>query len=595
MKKAPDKALLKASKQWLTQQKPLAGRSLTFSMVLSIAAGICLIAQTAVMAHVVNQMVFLDSPWQAQQHWLLALLALMLSRVLLIKYTEKLAFSGAVKIKLALRAALYQKLQELGPAFIEQQHSAALSELLHHGVESLQDYYAKYLPAVAFCAIIPLAILALVLPIDWRTAIIFFVTAPLIPMFMILIGLKAEQLNQKHWQQLTRMSNHFLDVLQGISHLKLFNASRAEGAAIAKIADNYRRSTLSVLKIAFLSSFALEFLATLSVAMVAVTVGFRLYWGELDFAIGFMLLLLAPEFYLPFRNLGTQYHAKMKGVAAAQEMLKLLDQKPQQTATECFQPTAEQRFSIEYRNVSFNYSAERCALNNVSFQIDKPGMYAIVGPSGAGKSTLIDLLLGFLAPSTGEIVVNQQNIADVTRRSWQQYLAWVPQNPQLIFASLLQNIQLANPEASEQQVKQAAHQAGVDQFVDTFAQGWQHPIGEHSSGVSGGQKQRIAMARVFLKGAPILILDEPSAHLDQETDAWLQQTLKHYAKDHYVFIVAHRLRSIVDCSEILLLDQGEIAARGTHPQLLESSTLYRQLFHAHSATDAQTQSSLKDI
>ena len=585
-----DKAQLVAAKKWLKGQKLLAGNSLTLSIVLSIAAGICLIAQSAVLAYVVNQLVFLDRQWQQLSHWLLVLMVFILLRVLLVKYTEKLAFKGANKIKLQLRESLYQKLQELGPAYVDQQHSAALAQLLHQGVESLEAYYAKYLPAVAFCAIIPLAILAVVLPVDWRTAIIFFVTVPLIPMFMILIGLKSEKLNQQHWQKLSRMSNHFLDVLQGMSHLKLFNASRAEAAAIAKIADGYRRSTMSILKIAFLSSFALEFLATLSVAMVAVTVGFRLYWGELDFAIGFMLLLLAPEFYLPFRNLGTQYHAKMKGVAAAEQMLEIINEQPLQAGSSAFTPHPQSSvnslspsFEIAYKNVSFEYADKRSALKDVSLNIDQPGMYAFVGPSGAGKSTLIDLLLGFLSPTQGEIRVNNQSLATLDRKSWQQHLAWVPQNPQLIFASLLENIQLANPSATIEQVKQAAHLAGVDQFVDDFKDGWQHPITEQGAGVSGGQKQRIAMARVFLKGAPILILDEPSAHLDEETEAWLKQTLKHYAKDHYVFIVAHRLHSIVECNTIFVLDSGQIVAQGTHADLLDSSELYQHLFAASNA------------
>jgi ATP-binding cassette subfamily C protein CydD len=598
MSTAVDKAQLVEAKKWLKLQKSLAGNSLTLSIVLSIVAGILLITQSATLAYVVNQFVFLDQQWQQLSNWLLLLMALILLRVLLVKYTEKLAFTGANKIKLQLRESLYQKLQELGPAYVDQQHSAALAQLLHQGVESLEAYYAKYLPAVAFCAIIPVAILAVVLPVDWLTAIIFLVTAPLIPMFMILIGLKSEKLNQQHWQKLSRMSNHFLDVLQGMSHLKLFNASRAEAAAIAKIADSYRRSTMSILKIAFLSSFALEFLATLSVAMVAVTVGFRLYWGELDFAIGFMLLLLAPEFYLPFRNLGTQYHAKMKGVAAAEQMLEIINEQPIQAGSATFQANKQssenspnQSFEVEYKDVSFEYADKRSALKSVSLKIDQPGMYAFVGPSGAGKSTLIDLLLGFLSPTQGEILVNNQSLATLDRRSWQQHLAWVPQNPQLIFASLIENIQLAKPDANIEQVKQAAHLAGVDQFVDNFKTGWQHPITEQGAGVSGGQKQRIAMARVFLKGAPILILDEPSAHLDVETEAWLKHTLKQYAKDHYVFIVAHRLHSIVDCSQIFVLDNGQIADQGSHTDLLKSSQLYQHLF---AASNAYKESSLDE-
>ncbi len=577
---------LKPTKNWLKKQKNLAGNLLTFSMVSSIAAGICLIVQAAILSYSVDQLVFKKSHWSELNTPLLALLGLMLIRAVLAHYTEYFAFQGATKIKLALRRELYCKLTQLGPAFIEQQHSAALTELLHQGVESLEEYYAKYLPAVAFCAIIPIAILAVVVPVDWLTGLIFLVTAPLIPLFMILIGLKAEQLNQQHWQQLSRMSNHFLDILQGLAQLKLFNASRAEAKAIASIADKYRRSTMSVLKVAFLSSFALEFLATLSVAMVAVTVGFRLYWGELDFAVGFMLLLLAPEFYQPFRQLGSTYHAKMKGVAAAEKMLEILQTEPSQLAEEPLQDKALTIFScqpeltIEFNKVSFNYTKNRVALADVSLQITEPGLYAIIGPSGAGKSSLIDLLLGFLQPSSGTILINRQHLSRIERSSWQRQLAWVPQNPQLIYGSILENIQLADPNASIEQVKTAGAAAGVDRFVHQFACGWDHLIVEQGVGVSGGEKQRIAMARVFLKRAPILILDEPSAHLDAATANWLESTLEEYAKDHYVILISHRLNSIKKSKNIFLLDQGELLAQGTHRELLATSTLYKALHSA---------------
>ena len=585
MDKPSSKTALSAAKSWLKQQRHYAGHLLTLSMVCSIVAGFCLIAQAALLAHVVSQIMFAESHWQQQQTPLLALLALMLCRVLLSKYTEQFAFRGASEIKLALRKELYLKLTQLGPSYVEQQHSAALSEVLHTGVEALESYYARYLPAVAFCAIMPLAILAVVLPVDWLTGLIFLVTAPLVPLFMILIGLKAEQLNQKHWQQLSRMSNHFLDILQGLAQLKLFNASRAESAAIASIADQYRRSTMSILKVAFLSSLALEFLATMSIAMVAITVGFRLYWGELDFSVGFMLLLLAPEFYLPFRNLGQAYHAKMKGVAAAQQMLQILQATPLRSGTKIFTESADKHLSISYQQVSFAYPEQRQALHNLSLKIESPGLYAIIGPSGAGKSTMIDTLLGFLQPSEGCITINGEDLAQLERASWQQQLAWVPQNPQLIYGSLLQNIQLADPSASMAQVKAAATKAGVDQFIDQLEHGWQQPIGERGAGISGGQRQRIAMARVFLKQAPILILDEPSAHLDADTQRWLVESLNDYAQQHTVIVIAHRLQSIQQAKTIFLLNQGTLSAQGSHSDLQLHSSLYRELIAADAGAE----------
>jgi len=571
---------LTTAKGWIKAQRYLAGNALTISIVCSTSAGFCLIGQAALLAFTVNALVFEQQHWQQLLPALFSILGLIIIRAQLSKLTQLYALSGASKIKLSMRSMLYRKLTKLGPSYIEQQNSAELNEVLHTGVEALEEYYASYLPAVALCSVIPLAVLAVVLPVDWLTGVIFLVTAPLVPMFMILIGLKAEQLNQKHWQRLSRMSNHFLDVLQGLSQLKLFNASRTEATAIASIADEYRRSTLGILKIAFLSSFALEFLATLSIAMVAVTVGFRLYWGELDFTIGFMMLLLAPEFYQPFRNLGQAYHAKMKGVAAAQQMLNIMQAVATQQGEDTLTLNTDGSIKIHYNNVDFHYPDQRQALKNISLHIDQCGLYGIIGPSGAGKSTLIDCLLGFLQPTAGAIHINEQDITHLKLASWQQHIAWVPQNPQLIYASILQNIQIADPTASIEQVKVAATKAGVDQFLTDFAEGWQHIIGERGSTLSGGQKQRIAMARVFLKQAKVLILDEPSAHLDQQTQHWLNDSINTYAQDHCVIVIAHRLRSIAQAKKIFLLDAGKLQAQGTHHQLLKISPLYQALIHA---------------
>jgi ATP-binding cassette subfamily C protein CydD len=342
--------------------------------------------------------------------------------------------------------------------------------------------------------------------------------------------------------------------------------------------------------------------------MIAVTIGFRLFWGELDFSIGFMLLLLAPEYYLPFRNLGAQYHAKMKGVAAAEQMLAIMETTPRHSGEQAFnfmtdtaQPTSSQTYSnhalsnntlinkfkldISYHNLSFNYPDGRKALKDISLSIKQPGLYAIIGPSGAGKSTLIDLLLAFLPAKSGQIIINGQDLANLKRAQWQKNIAWVPQNPQLFFGSILENIQIADPSASSEQVMIAARKAGVDQFIDSFKDGYQHIIQEQGVGISGGQRQRIAMARVFLKQAPLLILDEPSAHLDAQTQQWLTHTLAMYAKQHYVLVVAHKLHTIKNANTIFLLNQGELAASGSHQQLLQQSALYNLLLNAQTNPD----------
>ncbi|MGB1237858.1 MAG: thiol reductant ABC exporter subunit CydD [Pseudomonadales bacterium] len=576
-----DKAALATAKRWLKSQRGHGAPKLTLSTLCSALSGIALIAQAVLLAHCVNQLVFAAEPWQQLIAPLSALATVMLVRVVLNRSAERLAFEGARQIKQVLRRQLYTKLQALGPHYIASTPSAELSQLLHTGVEALEMYYARYLPAASLCAIVPLAILALVLPLDWLTGLIFIVTAPLVPFFMILIGLKAEQLNQKHWQQLNRLANHFLDILQGIAQLKLFNASRAEGQAIAKISDKYRRSTLSVLKVAFLSSLALEFLATLSVALVAVTVGFRLFWGELDFATGFTLLLLAPEFFLPFRTLGAVYHDKMKGVEASVQMLPILSAEAPTCQTQVV-PTAKVS-RIELQNVSFSHcpgTEGNEVLRDINACFEGPGQHIITGPSGAGKSTLNDLLLGFISPQSGQIFADGYPLASLAINSWHAQLAFVPQNPQLLCTTVLENIRLAKPCATDDEVFAAAREAGVDQFIEQLEGAWQHCVQERGTSISGGQKQRIAMARALLKRAPVLILDEPSAQLDSDSQLWIEKALHTYSLEHLVIVNTHRLHSASQAKSVTLLDRGALIDSGTHAELIARCPRYRALVEA---------------
>ncbi|OMH38867.1 thiol reductant ABC exporter subunit CydD [Motiliproteus sp. MSK22-1] len=571
------------NKRWLKAQKSLAGSTLSQSVAMGAIAGILLIGQAALMAWIVDKVMFSDWSLKQCQPYLLTMLALILSRSLFSRFSERLAFEGAARIKISLRDQLLRRLYQLGPCYINNERSAEISNCLHNGIDALEAYYARYLPAVAFSSLIPLAILVVVFPLDWKSGLIFLVTAPLIPFFMILIGSQAEQLNQQRWRALARMGNHFLDLIQGLTQLKLYNASRREIDTVAQVADQYRHSTLSVLKVAFLSSLALEFLATISIALIAVIIGFRLYWGEMNFGMGLMVLLLAPEFYQPFRNLGTQYHARMEGISAAEKMLEILNANvPDQPSASDTDKASNSNIlhqvqSISLENVHYSYSPDRPAIQGININITSPGLYALVGESGAGKTTLVEMLLGFISPQKGHIKINQQPLQQLGVHLWRQQLAWIPQSPQLFSGSIIDNIRLGNTAADLDSVKRAAEKAGASTFIDAFPDGYNTQIGEQGTGLSGGQRQRIALARAFLRKSTVLILDEPTSHLDPESEHLIQQSLKLYAQEHIVIVVAQRLHTVRMAERIFMMSSGLLLESGNHQQLLAKNGHYARL------------------
>jgi ATP-binding cassette subfamily C protein CydD len=563
---------------WLKAQKSLAGNRLKLAVAFGTLSGWLLILQAGCLAQAVSGVIFEERTLAEVMPWLWALLAIFIARAGLAWASERVAHAAAQQVKLSLRKRLYDKLRLLGPAYLSEQRSGDLVNTLSDGIEALEAYFARFLPAISLMALVPLSILVFVFPIDWISALVMLGTAPLIPLFMILIGKGAERRNQEQWQQLSRMSAHFLDTLQGLTSLKLFNASRREAAMIARISDDYRRSTMSVLRIAFLSSFALEFFSTISIAIVAVLIGFRLYWGELDFLYGFFVLLLAPEFYLPLRNMGTHYHARMAAIGAAEKMLEILDAPlPESTSEQTEALQLEGPVGLRLNDVGFTYPDGRRALKGLELSVEPGEQVAIVGPSGAGKSTLLNLLLGFQPPSEGSIRVNGQPLAALDPTAWRRQVAWVPQRAHLFHGSLADNIRLARPEAKQREVEQAARLAHAHDFIERLAQGYDTRVGEGGRGLSGGQIQRIALARAFLKDAPLVILDEATAHLDLESERLIRQAIEKLTENRTLIMVAHRLRTVQQIPRILVLDQGRLAEEGDHGSLLDRRGLYHRL------------------
>ncbi|MDO6719786.1 thiol reductant ABC exporter subunit CydD [Psychrosphaera sp. 1_MG-2023] len=557
---------------WLKSQKVHDGGRISRAVALGALNGLLMIVQTAILAYLIDISIFSiegDETFTLPQICG-ALIFIIIIRAALGYFSECYSRQGAMSIKANIRARLLQRLFQLGPTYTQTKGSAKLATLLNRGIDSLEDYFAGYLPVIAYCAVIPLAILVAVFPIDWQSGLILLLTAPMVPFFMILIGHKAQRLNQQHWAKLQRMSSHFLDIIQGLTQLKIFNASRREIDAVKKISDDYGDETMGILKIAFLSSFVLEFLASISIALVAVVLGFRLYYGDVDYVLALWVLLLAPEFYLPFRQLGTQYHSKMAGVTAAEDLVELLNEPAvEKSDSVLFCPP----FDIQIIDANFAYTKRNNALTNINTVFASQGLYAVIGDSGSGKSTLIDMILGFIQPSSGQIIINNIPLSLANRDSWLQHCGWISQQADVFHGSLAFNVALSEVYQVEQ-IHNALGKAGLGAFLTTLENGIDTQFGEAGAGLSGGQIQRLALARVFYHQPEVLILDEPTSNLDQQTEQIITESIHDYAQEHLVIVIAHRLHTIIRAKNIIVLDQGKVIETGTHQQLVELNSYY---------------------
>ena len=572
---------------WLKYQKKYAQGKLSIAIALGSLNGLLMILQTAILAYLIDLTIFPNTAINNTQNnhvvtniidltnntvIVLSLIAIIIFRALLGYFSECYSRRGAMNIKENIRSRLLNRLFQFGPAYTQTKGSAKLANLLHQGIDSLEDYFAGYLPVIAYCSVIPFAILIAIFPIDWQSGLILLLTAPMVPFFMVLIGHKAQRLNQEHWEKLQRMSSHFLDIIQGLTQLKIFNASRREIAAVKMISDNYGDETMGILKIAFLSSFVLEFLASISIALVAVVLGFRLYYGDVDYVLALWILLLAPEFYLPFRQLGTQYHAKMAGVTAAEDLVNILKLPQIQNA---YNDSFIAPFTINILEGDYAYPERNNALTKINIEFSSHGLYAVIGESGSGKSTLIDMVLGFIQPKAGKITINNKLLTAENRDIWLQQCGWVSQHAQVFYGSLAFNISLSD-NYQDELVVEALRKAGLADFVQTLEQGIESQIGENGTGLSGGQIQRLALARVFYHQPEVLILDEPTSHLDQTTEKIITSSLNSYAKNHIVIVIAHRLHTVINAKKIIVLEHGKIIELGSHHALLKQNGYYAQ-------------------
>jgi ATP-binding cassette, subfamily C, bacterial CydD len=580
----------KALDAWLARRAAHVRSPLALAVASGFVAGMLLIAQAALLAWSVDRLAMrgarLSQVWPA----FAAMLPLLALRFAAMQAAERFAFIGAATIRTQLRGQLLRKIQALGPAWLQRESSGALSSHLVAGVEALEGYYARWLPNRALTALSPLAILVVVFPVDWVSGLVLVLTAPLIPVFMIFLGKDAVEANQRQWRRLARLSARFLDTLSGLTTIKLFNASRREAEMVARVSEAYRQSTMQVLRIAFLSSVALEFLSTVSIAIVAVLIGFNLLYGKIHFQPAFFVLLLAPEFYLPLRTLGTHYHARMEAIGAAERIEQIFALPKPQRAEGVQALATASGYGIRFEDVSFAYGEGRPALEGLSFTAESGCITALVGPSGAGKSTVLNLLLGFAHADAGSIWINRQRLETIEAASWLANVAWVPQRAHVFVGSVLDNLLIARPDATRERVREAAVQAGADAFIEALPRGYDTLLGERGAGLSGGQIQRLALARAFLRDAPVVLLDEPTAHLDAQNQIQIHAALQRLAQGRTVLVVAHRPATAHLADKIVVLERGHAVEAGTHDALSAQGGLYARLIGIHAAHAPQLSS-----
>ncbi|MCP3129813.1 cysteine/glutathione ABC transporter permease/ATP-binding protein CydD [Shewanella sp. KJ2020] len=610
-----DKSLEKSLLVWLKAQKKACGGFLKLSVCLGMLSAVAMVAQAFIIATILDGVIIGNkllpladaAPSVAINassyipHFM-ALIGLILLRSLLAYGRERASFEAGKRLREHIRSQVLDKLTRLGPAFIKGKPAGSWASIVLEQIEDLQDFYARYLPQITLAGFIPILILAAVFPINWAAGLILLLTAPLIPLFMILVGMGAADANRKNFNALARLSGHFMDRLKGLSTLKLFHRGDAELKVIADASEEFRSRTMAVLRMAFLSSAVLEFFAAVSIAVLAVYFGFS-YLGHLDFGyygahaqlgpnaneglpfslfVGLFILILAPEFYQPLRDMGAHYHAKAQAIGAAEALLILLEH-PEPETVGTVQLGELDSLNAQDLEV-FSLDGTRL-LGPLSFSLKQGQHLALVGPSGAGKSSLLNAILGFL-PYQGSLQINGHELASLDLAHWRRQLAWLGQEPQLFHGTVRENVALANPSMTDEQIWHWLAAANIKDFFKAQPLGLASAVGEQSSGLSVGQAQRIALARALGQEARLFVLDEPTASLDSQSEQLVSSALNAAMKDSMCLMVTHRLDLLDQMDSILVLDRGEIVQRGDFMALSSSPGLFHTMLRENVASVA---------
>ncbi|WP_409159483.1 heme ABC transporter permease/ATP-binding protein CydD [Pectobacterium sp. B2J-2] len=559
---------------WLKQQSKLAQRWLRISLLLGFLSGTLIVAQAWLLATLLHALIIEHAPRESLLPPFFLLIATFILRAFNSVLRERVGFLCGQAVRQQIRKLVLDRLQQLGPAWVKGKPAGSWTTMILEQIDDMQDYYARYLPQMYLAALIPMLILITIFPLNWAAGLILFLTAPLIPLFMALVGMGAADANRRNFLALARLSGHFLDRLRGMETLRLFHRGKAETEQIRHASEDFRSRTMEVLRMAFLSSGVLEFFASISIAVVAVYFGFS-YLGELDFGhygmgvtlfAGFLVLILAPEFFQPLRDLGTFYHAKAQAIGAAESLVTFLSEEGETVGFGTHTFSSDTAIAIRAEDLVVLAPNGTPLTQPLTFDIRAGERIALVGLSGAGKSSLLNMLLGFL-PYRGSLTVNGQALNTLTPESWRKQLSWVGQNPHLPEQTLRSNILLSNPQASIVELQQAIERAYVQEFLPQLPQGLETTIGDSAARLSVGQAQRVAVARALIHPCNLLLLDEPSASLDAHSEELVMTALNKAARHQTTLLVTHQLNDITEYDAIWVMDGGRLVQQGDYQTL----------------------------
>lgn len=570
--------------RWLKQQSVLSRRWLMTSRLLGFVSGVLIIAQAWFLARILHHMIMENIPREALLLPFVQLVLIFILRAWVVWLRERVGFHAGQQIRFEIRKQVLDRLQQAGPAWIQGKPAGSWATLILEQIDDMHDYYARYLPQMALAACVPLLIVVAIFPSNWAAALILLVTAPLIPLFMALVGMGAADANRRNFLALARLSGHFLDRLRGMDTLRIFGRGDAETESIRSASQDFRQRTMEVLRLAFLSSGVLEFFTSLSIALVAVYFGFS-YLGELNFgsygtavtlSSGFLALILAPEFFQPLRDLGTFYHAKAQAVGAADSLKTFLEAPLAHPEQGDQTLDSSEPVTLHARDLFITSPEGKMLAGPLNFTLKAGQRAVLVGQSGSGKSSLLNALAGFL-PYSGSLQVNGVELRNLQPESWHRMMSWVGQNPQLPASTLRENVLLGNPDAGEQPLHNALEKAWVNEFLPQLPDGIDTVVGEQAARLSVGQAQRVAVARALIAPCRLLLLDEPAASLDAHSEQRVMQALTKASTQQTTLMVTHQLEGLIAWDAIWVMENGQIIEQGTYQQLVDANGVFASL------------------